>query len=146
MRPSRRPGIPSLRPLVFVLLLQALVTGCSRGEDRNAPGGSTPPQKAGSGERVPASTGPAITKAGVNPPNGGTFTCWIGGSGFQVGDRVLVNGTAEIPTTFGDSGLVTFVAGADLLQGRTALGLVVVRPGTPLRSNSFDVPIPASQP
>lgn len=145
MQTSRRPGIFTLQTLGLVLLLQTLVIGCSRGEDRNAPGGS-PPQVVGSGERVPASAGPAITKAGVNPPDAGTFTCWIGGSGFQDGDKVLVNGTTEVPTTFGNPGLVTFVAGAGLLEGRTALSLVVVRPGTELRSNSFDVLIPAASP
>lgn len=141
MLTSRRRRLP-LGVLGSILVLQALSTGCAREEDRRAPMGVSPQVV------VPAlaSLGPTIRKAGVNAPSGGSFTCWIAGSGFEDGDRVLVNGTTEIPTTFGNPGLVTFVAGVALLDGRTALTLVVLRPGTELRSNPFDAPIPPASP
>jgi hypothetical protein len=126
-----------------MVIAQVLVTGCAREEERGAPEGS-PPQVVGAAEPVSAASGIAIAKAGVNPPADGTFTCWIKGSGFQAGDKVLVNGTTEIPTTFGDPGLVTFAAGSELLEGRTALTLVVVRPGTEARSNEIEAPIPGA--
>lgn len=144
MRAPRRRRLPSLF-LGSVLLLQALVTGCSRREDPEAPGGSSP-QVAGPAEPAPASAGLVITRAGVNAPAGDTFTCWIKGSGFREGDRVLVSGSTEIPTTFGGPELVTFVAPVSLLERRTGLTLVVFRPGTELRSNPFDAPVPSASP
>lgn len=99
------------------------------------------PEREPSPAQVAGAT-PRIATARVNPPAGGTFTCWIKGSGFQRGDEVLVNGDAVIGTTFGDSGLITFAGGFDLLQGRMSLSLVVLRPGTEARSNTFGATIP----
>ncbi len=137
-RPAR-----SLLLLTFgsVLVLHAFVTGCAREEGSNTPEGNPPPV-AGVAQPAPATTGIAIAKAGVNPPAGATFTCWIKGSGFQGGDKVLIDGKTEIATTFGDASLVTFAGGVELLKGRASLSLVVIRPGTDLRSNVFDAVIP----
>jgi hypothetical protein len=141
--PRRRSHFPFFA-LGSVLLLQALLTGCSNDEGKG-PGGS-PPQVVGLAEPSSASTGPAITRAGVNPPSGGSFTCWIKGSGFQDGDKVVVNGTTEIATTFGSPELVTFAGPVELLEQRTGLSLVVVRPGTKLRSNPVDAPVFSAPP
>jgi hypothetical protein len=145
MRTPRRHRCLSSLALGSALLLHLFVTGCSRGENADAPGGS-PPQVVGSADPAPASAGLAITRAGVNAPSGDSFTCWIKGTGFREGDRVLVSGSTQIPTTFGSPELVTFVAPVSLLERRTGLTLVVFRPGTELRSNPFDAPIPAASP
>lgn len=141
-RPRR--SLPLL-VLGAAFLLQAFVTGCAREEVGSAPEGNPPPVAA-EARSAPAASGIAITRAGLNPPAGATFTCWIKGSGFQSGDKVLVDGTTEIATTFGDSSLVTFVGGVELLKGRTTLSLAVFRPGTDLRSNAFDATVPAPVP
>jgi hypothetical protein len=146
MRPTHRRHLASLFVLVSALLVQAFATGCSKGEDRSASGGS--PSQAAAPVDAPAATvtGPVISRAGINPPKDATFTCWIVGSGLQNGDKVLVNGTTEIATTFGNPELVTFVGDAGLLEGRDALVLVVFRPGTDLRSSSIEAPVPAGAP
>jgi len=139
MNSSRpRRSLPLLA-LGSLLLLHAFVTGCAR-EEGNVPDLNSP-EVVGAAAPAPTASGIAIAKAGVNPPSGATFTCWIKGSGFRSGDKVLVNGKTEIATTFGDPGLVTFAGGVELLQGRTSISLVVYRPGTELRSNSFDAAI-----
>jgi hypothetical protein len=140
----RRHLVP-LCVLGLALFVQAFATGCSKGENRNESGRASS-QAAASVEPVPAAVGPRLERAGANPPKGGRFTCWIVGSGFETGDEVIVNGTSEIATTFGNPGLVTFVGDAGLLQGRDALTLVVVRPGTELRSNTVEAPVPAAAP
>ena len=142
MTSSRRRSLLSSFLLCTLLALLPLATGCSSEEEPEVPAAGD----AAVVERDSTPSGPAISRAGVNPPAGETFTCWILGSGFQSGDKVLVNGTKEIPTTFGHPGLVTFAGGVDLLEGRAALTLVVVRPGTELRSNPFDAPIPVAPP
>ncbi len=91
--PRSRRSLPLLA-LGSILLLHALVTGCAR-EEGNAPEVSSP-QVVGAAEPAPAAAGIAIAKAGVNPPAGATFTCWIKGSGFQSGDKVLVELAAAV--------------------------------------------------
>jgi hypothetical protein len=133
MLTPRRSRLVKILALGAILVLGALVTGCSREKDRNTRG-------------VSPATGPAITRAGVNPPEGNSFTSYISGSGFQKGDKVLVNGTTELDTVFGGPELVTFRGGVQLLEARTTLTLVVLRPGTNLRSNSVDAKIPSASP
>ncbi len=137
----RRPAL-SLMFLCALLVAPLLVTGCSSGEDPGAPTDGSP-EAVG---KDAATSGLVLAKAGVNPPTEGTFTCWMTGRGFQAGDKVLVNGTTEIPTTFGSSELLTFAGGADLLEGRSSLSLVIFRPGTDLRSNTVDARIPEATP
>lgn len=146
MRPLHRRHLAPLFALVPALLVQAFTTGCSKGEDRNGSGVRPSQAAAPVVAPAPAVTGPVISRAGINPPKNGRFTCWIVGSGLQSGDKVLVNGTTEIATTFGNPELVTFVGDAGLLEGRDALALVVFRPGTDLRSSSIEAPVPAGTP
>ncbi len=137
----RRPAF-SLMLLCTSLVAPLLVTGCSSGEDPGAPTDGSPEAV----EQDGAHSGLVLAKAGVNPPSEGRFTCWMTGRGFVAGDKVLVNGMTEIPTTFGSSELLTFAGGADLLEGRSSLSLVIFRPGTDLRSNTVEAPVPAAAP
>ena len=137
----RRPAF-SLMLLCALLVVPLLVTGCSSGEESGAPTEGSP-EVVG---QDAATSGLVLAKAGVNPPKDGTFTCWMIGRGFQAGDKVLVNGTTEIWTTFGSSKLLTFAGGAELLEGRSSLSLVIFRPGTDLRSNTVDARIPEATP
>lgn len=142
MNSACRRSAFSLMLLCAFLVAPLLVTGCSSGEDPGAPTDGSPEAV----EQDVARSGLVIAKAGVNPPSEGRFTCWMTGRGFEAGDKVLVNGTTEIPTTFGSSELLTFAGGADLLEGRSSLSLVIFRPGTDLRSNTVDARIPEATP
>jgi hypothetical protein len=87
-----------------------------------------------------------IEAAAINPPVGGTFTCWIKGNGFQSGDMVRINDSTNVEAVFGSAELVTIAAPVKLLEGRQQLRVMVFRPESEIRSNPYDIPLSPAGP
>jgi len=77
----------------------------------------------------------------LNPTNGGSVVGSVLGSGFRVGDTVIIDASLIAPTVFGNQGWITFEITKESLRDQDSFMLEVFRPQTMEKSNAYHVHI-----
>jgi hypothetical protein len=76
----------------------------------------------------------------LNPPRDGLVTGTISGRGFREGDRVLLNGTADLPSVFGSESFITCAFPESLIGVNRPFRVEIMRPSSLGRSQAFEAP------